>query len=227
MGFPSFRNVRNVRQPTNPLDKSTVFSILPKLVRETKCTLEPGVFEIPKGSFAEPSRLVVGPSSWWKDVSPGDEGQPLVEIPTSSILIADSVVRDYCNGILGCNMGDAMPGLFWLPGEVTVATLKDKHKGVLEAANLKQRNWFNILIKMGDVLWARSQGNPISISEDMKMAAQELNVTRDWTRNFEHIEMISCVACGNLIKSSIIICPNCKIVLKPEEFKKLNLSFAS
>lgn len=227
MSFWQSRQNKTPRAPVNPLDKSTVFSIYPKNIREVKCTLEPGVFEVPSGTYESPSRLVVGPSSWWKDVSPDDHNQPLVEIPTSSILIADSVVKDYCNGILACNMGDAMPGLFWLPGNLTVSELKEKHKGILEVAHQKQRNWFNALIKMGDTLWARSSGNPLAISEDMKLAAQEMKIVRDWTKNFEHVTMESCKACGNLVRNNVIVCPNCKVVLKLEEFKKLNLSFAS
>lgn len=227
MSFWQSRQNKTPRAPVNPLDKSTIFSIYPKNIREVKCTLEPGVFEVPSGTYEIPSRLVVGPSSWWKDVSSGDDIQPMVEIPTSSILIADSVVRDYCNGILACDMGNSMPGLFWLPGNLSVSELKNNHKHVLEVAHQRQRNWFNALIKMGDALWARSSGNPLAISEDMKLAAQEMNIVRDWTKNFEHVEMVSCKACGQLIRSNILVCSNCKIILKPEEFKKLNLSFAS
>jgi len=223
----ALRQNKPEKMPVNPLDRSTIFSILPKKITEKNCTLDPGIFVIEPGTETNPTRLVVGPSSWWKDVSNGDDSQPLVEIPQSSILIADSVVRDYCNGILACNMGDSMPGLFWLPGNVTVNELKEKHKEILEGAKKKQRNWFNALIKMADMLWARSSGNPLAISEDMKMAAKEINVTRDWTRNFEHIEMISCHACGQLVRNTVIVCSNCKIVMKPDEFKKLNLSFAS
>ena len=110
-------NRRTIRAPVNPLDKSTVVSILPKPISERKATIQPGTFELPPGSFDKPSILVVGPSSWWREV---DEGQPLLEIPVASVIIADSIVKDYCNGLLACDMGDRMPGLFYLPGIFTV-----------------------------------------------------------------------------------------------------------
>src|SRR5690606_5117854 len=112
-GLEAFRR-RTIRGPVNPMDKSTIVSIYPKEIDETKCTITPGRFIIPPGSYVRPSTLVVGPSSWWREI---DEEQPLLEIPVSSIQLADSVLKDYCNGILGCNMADAMPGLFYVPGE--------------------------------------------------------------------------------------------------------------
>lgn len=216
---------RAARAPINPLDKATVVSILPKSIRETKPTLEPGVFNLGPGSFDRPSILVVGPSSWWREV---DEEQPLIEIPTSAVLIAESIVNDYCNGILACDMAETMPGLFWLPGGFTHKELKEKYALELDKANRKQRNWYAALVKMADVLWSRSQGNPLAISDDMKLAAKELGFdNKEWLKNFEHVELVRCVACGNLNQSNVLVCPNCKVILKPEEFKKLQLQFAS
>src|SRR6187200_2386767 len=97
--FPGINQVnrRTIRAPVNSLDKSTVVSILPKRIYETKITIQPGVFEIAPGSMEHPSVLVVGASSWWREV---DVDQPLLEIPVSSIQVADSIVKDYCNGLL-------------------------------------------------------------------------------------------------------------------------------
>ena len=81
--FPSHRMA--MRAPVNPLDKSTVVSIFPREIHEIKHTLIPGEFYIPPGSYENPSILVVGPSSWWRDIDPD---QPLIEIPVSSVLIA-------------------------------------------------------------------------------------------------------------------------------------------
>lgn len=218
-------NRKTTRAPINPLDKATVISILPKSIREVKPTIEPGIFVLEPGSYANPSILTVGPSSWWREV---DENQPLIEIPTSAILIAESVVNDYCNGILGCDMGDNMPGLFWVPGTVNHESLMKNHKPMLDNAARKQRNWYTALVKMADVLWARSQGNPLAISEDMKLAAQELNVKgKEWLRNFEHVEMVTCKACGQMNRANVVICPNCKVIIDEVRAKELGLKFAS
>src|SRR5215510_6991625 len=122
-GLHSFKR-RLIRAPANPLDKCTIVSIYPKDVDEYKCTIQPGRFKIPAGSLQKPSLLVVGPSSWWREV---DEDQPLLEIPVSSIQIADSVVRDYCVGLLAYNGQQAAPGLFYIPGDLTVEKIQKEY----------------------------------------------------------------------------------------------------
>lgn len=208
--FPGIRDLRRrtVRQPINPMDRATVVSIYPKEREERKCTIEPGLFIVPAGSMDKPGVLVVGPSSWWREI---DEEQPLLEIPVGSIQIAESVVRDWANGIFACNMGDSMPGWFYVAGEHTSEDIKTKFKGELEKANQKQRKWYDNLVNAADSLWARSQGNPLAISDDMRMAARELGLadTKDWMKNFRAINMVRCKACGNLKNPEFPICASC------------------
>lgn len=225
--FPGMQNIhrRTIRAPVNPLDKSTVVSIFPKRIEEVKHTIQPGIFILEPGSYDKPSVLVVGPSSWWKEL---DEEQPLLEIPVSSIQIADSIVRDYANGILGCNMGDKMPGLFFIPGEVKQEEIKTKHKELLDKTNQAQRNWFQELVVIADVLWSKSSGNPLSISDDMRLAAQELGMkNKPWLADFSTIEMKNCPACGFLRNNSYPICQQCKTVVDVKKFQELGLKFAS
>jgi len=224
--FPGLNqaNRRTIRAPTNPMDKSTVVSILPKHISERKATISPGIFEIPPGSVEMPSLLVVGTSSWWREI---DENQPLLEIPVSSIQVADSIVKDYCNGLLACNMGDMMPGLFYLPGEYTVNKLQTDHAAMLHSALAKQKKWFLELIRIADILWSRSNGNPLSISEDARLACRELNISsKPWLGDHQQAELVRCVACGSLRNALFPICQTCKAVADPELAKKLNLTFA-
>lgn len=210
---------RTIRGPINPLDKSTIVSIYPKTLDERKPTISPGQFKLNAGSVQKPEILIVGPSSWWRDI---DEDQPLLEIPVSSIQIADAVVRDYCNGILGCDMAESMPGLFYVPGAkldakqqpdypATLAWIFKEYKSQLDAAERRQKNWYTILIKLADSLWARSNGNPLAISDDMRMAARELNLsqTKDWMKDFQMVDMVRCKACGSLKNPQYPICAQC------------------
>lgn len=210
---------RTIRGPINPLDKSTVISIFPKDIEEKKPTIQPGIFKIPAGTIEKPGILIVGPSSWWRDI---DEEQPLLEIPVSSLQIADSVVRDYLNGYLGCNMDSHMPGLFYVMGCKTnqkgepdaIATqewVKKEYKSELEKAYTRQQNWYTLLIKMADSLWARSNGNPLAIADDMRLAARELNLTatKDWMKEFTMIDMVRCKACGSLKNPQFPVCAAC------------------
>jgi hypothetical protein len=223
-GLISNANRRTIRAPINPMDKSTVVSILPKPISERKVTVQPGVFELAPGTYENPSILVVGPSSWWREI---DENQPLLEIPVSSIQIADSIVRDYCNGLLAANMGDQMPGLFYLPGEWTVDKLKKEQKPLLDKALAMQKKWFLELVKIADILWARSNGNPLSISDDARLACKQLNIqNKPWLGDLQAAELIRCVACGALRNPQFPICGTCKAIADPELAKKLNLTFA-
>lgn len=207
--FPGFaeRNRRTIRAPVNPIDKSTIVSIFPKMVEERKPTIQPGIFVIPPGSMEHPSLLVVGPSSWWREI---DEEQPLLEIPVSSIQIADSVVKDYCNGVLACDMANIMPGLFYVAGEHDITSIKKHFQRQLDITNAKQKNWFTLLITMADSLWARSNGNPLAIADDMRLAAREMNqTTKDWMKDFQMIEMVRCKACGSIKNPLYPICATC------------------
>jgi len=206
------------------MDKSTVVSILPKVIMERKATIQPGIFELKKGSLENPAILVVGASSWWREV---DIDQPLLEIPVSSIQIADSIVRDYCNGLLACNMADLMPGLFYLPGEFTVAKLKAEHEPLLKKAAANQKRWFLELVRIADILWSRSNGNPLAISEDARIACRELNITqKPWLGDLQTAELVRCIACGNLRNPQFPVCAVCKAIADPVKAKELNIVFA-
>jgi len=219
----AMRNKRTVRAPVNPMDKSTVISILPYEVDEKKPTIFPGRFRIPPGTVEKPGLLVVGPSSWWREL---DEKQPLLEIPVSSYNVADSIVKDFCIAQLGCNMGDKKPGLFFLVGEIDHKILMEKHLGELKAADEKQRNWFLALVKVADILWSRTSGNPLAISNDASYAAKVLQLDKPWMQDFKTMQMVNCPACGSLRANQFPVCSNCKTILDPEKYKALGLKQA-
>jgi len=218
---------RQIRMPKNELDKSTIFSIFPKDIIEKKPTLEPGEFKIAAGLPEKPSSLVISSSSWWREI---DIDQPLLEIPVSSVQIAESIVRDYANGVLMCDMGETMPGIFYIPGVVTVDELKIKHKATFDQAVKRQDNWFRVLVKLADSYWARTNGNPLAISDDSRLAAKMLKIEdRPWLMNFamENVQIKACPACGTLRNSAYPVCQNCKTVIDTDKFNKLGLKFAS
>lgn len=223
-GIQQSNNRRTIRAPINPMDKSTVVSILPKEIHERKATIQPGFFDLGAGTFDNPAILVVGPSSWWREI---DENQPLLEIPVSSIQIADSIVRDYSNGLLACNMGDQMPGLFYIPGEYDVMRLKKEHMPLLLNAQSKQKKWFLELVRIADILWSRTNGNPLAISDDARLACKELNISsKPWLGDLQTAELVRCVACGSLRNQLYPICQTCKAIADPAKAKELNLQFA-
>lgn len=225
LGWAAFRNARRrtVRAPVNPMDKCTLVSVYPKTIHEKKISLQPGEFTIEPGTYDKPSTLIIGPSSWWRDVG---EDEPLLEITHSSTVMADSIVKDYMNGLIGCNMVDSMPGLFWLPGEILDNELMPKYKPQLDKARKNQTNYYQIVVKLADSLWARTNGNPLAIPGIAKLAAHELQLNREWLQQFVAPEIIKCVACGSMRNPAYPVCPTCKAVVDVEMAKKLNLKFA-
>ncbi len=201
---------RMIRSMKNPLDKCTIVSIFPVEINEFKCTIEPGRFHLAPGSYDNPSILVVTSSSWWKDI---DIDQPMLEIPVSSIQIADSVIKDYCNGMLGCNMDDAMPGMFFALGEHNLMEIKLKYRSKLDEMKAKQDNWYRVLVRIADSLWARTAGNPLVIWDVMRIAARALNLNdKPWLKDFQQAQLVPCKYCGNLRNPLFPICGVCKAI---------------
>lgn len=231
-GVLNYQSRRAASMPDNPNDRATIVSIFPDPIIERKATVYPGYFEIPAAPLNDYSILVVGPSSWWKDLG---EDQTLLEIPTNSVVMAESVIKDYCNGLFGCNMNDKMPGLFYVPGKFNKTTIKSyvnpengtTFQQLLDRAKMRQTGFFNEVVKLADAMWARSNGNPLAISRDARLAAEILGLkSKPWMSDIKHLEMSNCPACGNLINALFPVCSNCKAIINPEKAKELNIKFA-
>lgn len=224
--FPNYNQRKVIRSEINPYDKSTIFSIYPKEIKDNHWTVQPGRFIIPAGNYEKPGILVVGSSSWWREIA---ENQPLLEIPNSSLQVADAVVKNYCSGLLGCNMTDAMPGIFWVPGEKSLINLKidSDLQALLELAKKKQDAYWLNVINITDKFWAKTNGNPLSVSDDSRLAAEVMGVKgKDWMINFTMIENVSCPACGTPRKTAFPVCAACKTIVDPVRYKELGLEMA-
>lgn len=216
-------NRRMTRRPKNNQDRCTVVSIYEKRISERKFTIEPGLFELQPGTFDKPSILVVGSSSWWQDLDPN---RPLIEIPTGSVGVANAIVKDYCNGMLACDMKQMMPGLFFVEGAHTVKDIKEKFFSALMDAKLKQDKWFARLVNIADSLWARSNNNPLAISDEMRLAAQSIGASnKPWLSNYALIELVPCKACGYMRNPTYPVCSQCKNVDSEHPLSK-DLKFA-
>ena len=219
------KNRRAVRSEPNPVDKATIVSLLPREVTETKPTIQPGTFTIPAGTKEKPGILIIGSSSWWREI---DEGQPLLEIPVSSVQVADSIVKDYCNGLLGCDMSEAMPGLFYVAGAHNLESIKKNYAGMIEKYYRLQRKWFGNLVQIADVMWARSNGNPLAINDDARLACEELGFKdKPWLKDFHAAQLVQCIACGSFKNPDFPICPTCHAIADVELAKKLGIQFAA
>ncbi len=148
---------------------------------------------------------------------------PLVEIPNGSLIVAESIVKDYCQGMIAVD-DNSYPGFFFVPGAFTVEQIKEKYSDALKIAIGKQRNWFKNLLDMADSDWASSNGNPKAISGLMRMAAEHLGLQdRAWMKTTLDIKKVPCVACGNLRNPEYPICGTCNRVVDIALAKKLGI----
>lgn len=210
--FPNMRdlNRRTIRGPVNPLDKSTIVSVYPRPIKFKNVTLSPGRWYMPPGDMETPSILVIGPSSWFRDVG---LDEPLIEIMQSSVQIAEALVKDYLNGVFACNMHDSMPGLFFVPGKMTLTKIKEEYSDLLGNAVRCQLNYYRTLVKYADSLWARSNGNPLAVNDEMRMAARALGLRdKDWMKDHVSVGMVPCFACGEFKNPNFPICKTCHTV---------------
>lgn len=218
-----FGNKRTIRSPKNPMDVATIVSMYPRDIRETKETIIPGTFVIPKGSYDKPTVVPVRTSSWFKEM---EAGQPDFEVTCSSVEIADSLVKDYCGGLFKVTMPDIMPALFWVPGEYTLPQLMlhEQHKQKFLIAKIRQIEWYRELVTEADRLWAQHNGNPRVIWEMMKVAAEELELRdKPWMKDVESYRLVNCPACGAPRKEDFPICATCGTIVNKELYTKLGL----
>ena len=201
---------RLMHSPKNPMDKCTIVSILPKIIDESKWTIAPAKFHIEPGTYDNPAVLVVGGASWWREL---DLDQPMLEIPVGSVQLAESIVKDYCNGMIGCDMDMSMPGLFFVLGVVNPIEVKMKYRDKLNDVKMRQDNWFKVLVNMADALWARGNGNPLAIDDTMRLAARGLNLDdKPWLRDFALIQLVKCRACGAMKHPDFPVCSTCRAI---------------
>jgi hypothetical protein len=207
--FPNMRELsrRVVFGEKNPLDISTIVSIYPRVIKFFNLTLTPGRWTLPAGSIEKPALLTIGSSSWLRDVGPDE---PMIEIPQSSIQVAESLVKDYLNGMFACDMHSAVPGLFFIPGRIDEAELRGKYNHLLQHYLNTQLQYYRSLIKFADSLWARSNGNPLTINDEMRLAAKTLgSQDKDWMKDHHNQGMVRCFACGAFKHPDYVICQQC------------------
>lgn len=222
----SFLNLHNKRRtiktPQNPLDICTVVSIFPKPITTRFITCEPNEFFIPAASKEKPSLIHVGSVSWWKDTGPD---QPLIEIQVSSPQVAQSILTDSVYNMVGTLKDVRHAGVFFLLGKKQLSEIT---KADIEKADALQTAWYRELVKMADVDWATSNGNPLVISDDSRLAAEKLGQKdKPWMGDFRAAEMVACTACGSLRNPKFPVCVACHNIIDQKLFDTLGIKKAS
>ena len=201
--------------------KCTVVSLLPFPLREVKPGMFPGEFQIPACLQDKPGILHVDRSR--HDVYLDDK-RGTIPIWTPSDEIARSLIYDYRTACLAIDE-DAVPGLFWVDGEKTLAALGRDHGKELNQYQKFQENWFERLVKLADDDWERLHKHT-AISGLQRMAAKSLGLDRPWLIVKPH-EQTKCPACRSIVEREAIVCFACHCVLNVEEYKKLTFTVSA
>jgi len=218
--------------PRNPLDKTTIVSIYPREIVDTKPTLFPGRFVIPAAIGDDFSLLLIEGASYFIPSMIGN--QPPTEVQVNSMSLAESILHD---SIPAMNLvtSVARPGVFSIPGEYNrISILKYVHadgrsfKELLQTAREWQQNYWTAVISEADYFWSKSNCNPKTIPEDAKLAVKILGLekSKPWMENAVASELIKCKACGEMINPQFRGCKHCHAMLDPEKGKAAGIVFA-
>lgn len=210
---------------------ATIVSLMPVVISESKPGLYPGRFVIPAaklgpdGQAVELAILVIGVSKHYVYLDSDRGSLPQDNFPTK---VAKSVVEDF---ISASQLADteAHPGLFYVSGEYSEDEIRAQFADKLIDAQFHQDAWFNRLIQTADDEWQKYRLHRV-ITDPQRMAARALGIDREWCHTERPDARLSlmatakCPSCQSNVLDTQVVCTNCKCILKPEEYKKLEFA---
>jgi len=192
-------------------DVSTVISILPVEVNESKPGLVPGEYHIP--AVKDPARgfelLHVVRATFPVYI---DENRPALIVPTPSDTVAASICRDLKISLSYYEAGVSEPGLFWKFGIINRADVGAKVGPELDRARIMQIEWFKRLVDAADDDYQVYKTHRV-ISPLQRLACGFLGLKKVWDTDrevTEHLAMSKCKYCRGEIDSDAIICRHCR-----------------
>ena len=203
--------------PTNL--KSTIVSIVPFVIKEYKPGLYPPHYIIPASSDGDKDIQIVhvGEATHYMYI---DQDRGHARLFTPPYEVARSVVEDFVSGQLGVDE-NAAPGLFWLPREESLESVKSEHKEKLELARTRQRNWFKNATMIADNDWNRfHQHNVISDFQRRMAVLIGLDpVKHEWMSPEVAASKVKCPGCYSMVDPQQAFCAICLTVINPEKAK--------
>ena len=211
-------------------DVSTVVSILPIAITETKPGLIPGMFSFPA---VEENDFFLLPITRCHHPVYLDESRPSLLVPDPSDEVANSIVEDYKQSSLLFESGVTEPGLAWVHNgyeniEIDKERFKIDHKDVLISIYSLQINWFEALVKIADDSWSEEHQHN-HISDLSRLAAVRLGLKeKEWLVR-EQVEKAQskCSFCFTIVHPEAIVCSSCHADLKSNVYRNVLLGGSS
>lgn len=193
-------------------DVSTIISLLPVAVEESKPGLLPGFYYIPpvKDVKTDVEVLQVFRARFPVYI---DESRPSIIVPAPSDQVSMAIVRDFKVGITGYVAGISEPGLFWVPDKFTKARALAELQTQIGEARRLQFKWFEKLVSLADDDWQRYHARRM-VSSLQRKACDLLGLDRDWNITIEiaaaaALEMMPCKFCRAQIHRDASVCQFC------------------
>jgi hypothetical protein len=121
----------------------------------------------------------------------------------------------------------AHPGVFWEPKVILPESIEKECVEKLSQARISQLAWEEMLVKMADEDWIKSGKRPRSISDLQRQVAKNRGYEKEWLyipKVEEGATILVCPACRTQISSLAVVCANCNLILKPDDYKKLQFA---
>ena len=200
----------------------TIVSIVPFEVNEEKPGLIPGRFHIAASDGVEPILLHIQNAMHYVYL---DENRGSLPARDPSDEVAKSIVNDFVQAQLGISE-TAFPGIFWVPGALTLEEIKSQYSVELIKARSAQRAWMNNICRMADDDWNRYHKHSV-ISDFQRKSAEILGWSADeheWMNTSLTINPEKCPNCQIALAKGTVLCPSCRCVLDLEKYKKLQFA---
>lgn len=205
------------------VDVSTVISLLPIPLIETKPGLQPAEYIIRavKNPMKDIETLHIFRAKFPVYI---DEYRPAIVVPEPSDKVAASICRDYKVTVSHYEPDVAEPGLFWVSGkhraEEILAGVEPRITKGVERARELQIEWFKRLVTEADDQWGKFKMRRM-ISDIERLAAVTLGLEKEW--NIDTLvsrALTVCKFCRSQINNEAIICPQCHGILDIERAKR-------
>lgn len=195
--------------------RTTVVSLLPFEVNESKPTLYPSTYRIPAVPVGQECQTLVIDDAVGLLYLDSDRGSLRINIPSEEI--AQSLIGDYVKSTLGYRE-NCQPGLFYLVGDWNPIEVVKEQPAELNIAKKQQHNWFVELIRIADDDWSKFHQHKM-ISDIQRLAANRMSLSREWL-NMIPEESQLCPMCRTIVDPLAVLCMNCKFVLNEEKYKQ-------
>jgi hypothetical protein len=209
----------------------TVVSLIPWVLKESKPGLYPGHYFIKPSDTKIPSIVHVTNKTVHFVYLDDTRGSMIARDPSDEV--AKSIVNDFCNSQLGTDE-EAKPGMFWVPGLLSVEEIMEQYGPELELARSQQIKWFTNICRIADDDWTRYHKHNV-ISDFQRLAATVIgwNPERhEWMNEKAEEEapkttqdMKKCIACFSIIEKEAKVCRFCRCIFP--EAKESGLTFAN